>query len=151
MHTSGKTGDGNRPAIADKPWTAWLTVAATIAIFVLCATLIWYRFETTPETNCVIIIDGDKSLDGSIVEVTPKVAPDPSRSLLKETLQEKNQYSTRFFLNSGTYQVNIQRPDGSTLLDVTDFIPPGKKWTYDVARQRSVAGRPGATQPAFTR
>ncbi len=148
MHSSGTIGNGSAPTRAGRHWGAWLIVAATIIICAACAILIWYRFTITPETNCTIVVNGDKTMDGNVVEVMPRVAPDPSRSHLKVTLQEKNQYSARFFLTSGTYQVTIHRPDGSTVIDVTDFIPPGRRWTYDVVRQRPT-GRPyGATQPA---
>jgi hypothetical protein len=151
MGTSDSTGNSRRPASAGGRWTAWLTVAATIIIAALSATAIGYRYLITPMTDCVIYIDGDKSMDGDTVEVIPKVAADPDRSTLRVMLQEKNDYSARFYLSSGTYQVIIKRPDGSNLIDMTDFIPPGRSWRYGVPGRRTATGRPAATQPAPTR
>ncbi len=122
-----------------------------MTIVVLCAAIIWYRFLITPETNCTIVVAGDKLLDGDTVEVIPTVAADPALSHLSMKLDEQNQYSARFFLSSGTYQVMILRPDGSTVVDLTDFVPPGHTWRYDAAQERRETSRPSTTQPASIR
>lgn len=151
MDSSDNNGSSDRPASATRPWTVWLTLAASITIVVLCAAIIWYRFLITPETNCMIIVAGDKLWDGNTVEVMPTVAADPAQSHMRVKLDGSNQYSARFYLFSGTYQVTIVRPDGSTVSDLTDFVPPGRTWRYDAAEQRLAAQRPSTTQPAFMR
>jgi hypothetical protein len=147
MDSSDSNGNSDRTSPATRSWTVWLILAATMTIVVLCAAIIWYRFLITPETNCTIVVAGDKLLDGDIVEVTPTVAAEPALSHLTVTLEEQNQYSARFFLSSGTYQVKILRPDGSTVADLTDFVPPGRTWRYDAAQ----AQHPSTTQPALMR
>ena len=150
MGTSESTGNSGKPARTRKPWLAWLTVAATIAITAISAAVVAYRYLITPETNCMISVVGDESMDGNTIEVIPRVAADPDRAALRETLREKNQYSARFFLSSGTFQVIMRRPDGSRVVDITDFIPPGRHWKFDASGQRVGARRPATTQSAAT-
>ena len=110
----------------------------------LCATVVWHGFVVTPETNCIIVVVGTGELDGSKVEVSPKVAADPDRAQLTATLRQDNQYSARFFLSSGTYQVRLARPDGSMVMDVTDFVPPGRHWSYDLTHLKLPATAPAS-------
>lgn len=135
---------------APKPWGIWFTLAATVAIAVACAALIWYRFVITPETNCIIAVSGNENYSGDTVEVLPKVAADPDHARLAVKLSEANQYSARFFLTSATYQVRVLRPDGSPVIDLTDFVPPGRRWSYDLTRAVA-ANRLPTTWPATTR
>lgn len=146
-----RNGDGNDKSTPAKPWMAWLSIAATLFIVALCTAIIWYRYLITPVTDCTIVVAGDKTLDGSTVVVIPKVAADPDRSHLKMKLDEQHQYSARFFVSSGTYQVLILRPDGSKVADTTDFVPPGDRWSYDVGRQRASTSHISTTEPSLGR
>lgn len=137
--------DSPRP----RPWAVRLILAAAIFITLLCGIIIWYSFIITPETNCIIAIAANSDYAGHTVEVIPKVAADPDRARLKVKLSEANQYSARFFLNSATYQVRVLRPDGSTVIDLTEFIPPGRRWSYDLARTPAIL--PPSTAPAAPR
>lgn len=142
----------NQSTPSIKPWVPWMTIAATILIVAICVAIMWYRFLITPTPDCIIAVVGDKTLDGSTVVVIPKVAADPDRSSLNMKLDEDNQYSARFFLTSGTYQVMILRPDGSMLEDpVTEFFPPGRVWSYDPRRRHADVHRMHTTEPASRR
>ena len=144
---SSDDNDKSMPAI--KPWVPWLTITATIAIVALCAAIIWYRYLITPATDCTISVAGDKTLDGSTVKVIPKVAADPDRSRLTMKLDEQNQYSARFFVSSGTYQVLVVRPDGLRVVDITEFVPPDRQWSYDIGRQRAGVPQTSTTKPSL--
>lgn len=122
-----------------------------MVITAICATIVWYGFVVTPETNCIIAVVGSRDLDGSQVEVLPKVAADPDRARLSVTLNEANQYSARFFLSSGTYQVRVLKPDGSMVSEATEFVPPGRRWTYDLPHQKAGLGQTATTRPATSR
>jgi hypothetical protein len=86
------------------------------------------------------VVTADNTSDDYTVEVAPKVAADPDTALMSVKLSERNQYNARFFLSSATYRIRLTRPDGSVVMDVTEFIPPGRRWTYDLVRPKQGSG-----------
>ena len=127
-----------------KPWMVWLALLAATVIFLLAASVIYYRFMTTPETDCNIFVSGNPSLEGYLVTVQ-RVSADPNnKRSLSDTLNKSNQYNARFFLPSGTYRVEVWDRQPLRLESESEFIPPGSRLLLDLNRKYPVpADKPG--------
>ena len=117
------------------PWTVWLALAASTVIFVLATSVIYYRFMTTPATDCNVLVSGNLSLDGYRVTVE-RITSDPTKKrTLSDTLNKTNLYNARFFLPSGTYRVEVWDNQPSRIEAEADFIPPGSRLFLDLNRK----------------
>ena len=118
-----------------RPWTVWLALAAAAAIFVLSASVIYYRFMTTPETDCSVIVSGNPSLDGYSVTVERITSDLTKKRNLSDTLNKTNLYNARFFIPSGTYRVEVWDTQSSRIEAQSDFIPPRSRFMLDLNRK----------------
>jgi hypothetical protein len=82
-------------------------IAAALLLFAVTAGLLSYRSLTVPEPSAFLLVEGDESQDGIVVEVegmgvAARVA----------TLSRSNKYATRFPLPPGNYRVKLTSKEG---------------------------------------
>lgn len=99
-------GDGNTEA--DGPSGRKSIVVALILISVMAATFsmvafIWYRWHGVQEPTSAIIIDGDPSLDGTVISV--RGGPRP----ISTKLHKGNGYIAAVLVDPGQYWVSATR------------------------------------------
>ena len=110
-------------------------MAAAFVIFGMSGWVIYYRFMTTPETNCAVVVAGNPSLEGFSVTVE-RLTQDPAmKRSYSDTLNPGNQFYARFFLSSGTYHVEVRDAKQERVLSESEFIPPGTRLSLDLNRK----------------
>lgn len=119
------------------PWYIWFWLTCALAIFALAAFVIYYRFMTTPETNCSIVVQGNKDLEGCTITVERVTLTDGELQRLTDTFNQGNGNATRFFLPSATYRVQLWSKEQALLQTYpNEFIPPGSRLTLDLSRAK---------------
>jgi hypothetical protein len=108
-------------------------IALATVLFLITSGVLYVRWATMNEPNCVIVIKASPSLKGAEVTVDNIMFTQP----LKVTIGEKDRYSIPFYVDPGDYDVTI-RLDGDVqhegqvtvsnaargqLLDLTKFKP----------------------------
>lgn len=117
------------------PWKIWLALIAAACIFILATSVIYYRFITTPPTDCNIFVTGNHSLDGYNVIVERVTGDETKKRTLQDTLNKGNQYQARFFLPSGTYRVEVWDKQPSRIASESEFVPPNSRLVLDLNRK----------------
>ncbi len=117
-------------------WLIHFFLFAAMAIFLLAASIIYYRFWMTPETNCSLVVKGTPALV-NCKAVVDRVTSQPDMAIrLQDSFKPINQFEARFFLPSGTYKVTVVDGDGRQLhTEPGEFIPPGRRLTLDLRRK----------------
>ncbi len=116
------------------PVKVWAALVGAFLIFLLTTGVIYYRYMTTPETNCTLVVAGNYTLDGYSVVVERMSRDGLKTKSWRDALDKENQYSARFFLHSGTYKVELWNTAEQCLLSQSEFIPPGTRLTIDLNR-----------------
>jgi hypothetical protein len=116
------------------PWIVLFAMFAAFAIFFVSTAAIYYRFITTPETDCSVYIAGTKDMDQAVASVDSVRPVRGGARSLQVTLDQASGYSARFFLSAGTYRVHVVDARGAAMIDETVFIPPGVRREYDTSK-----------------
>ena len=119
-------------SLPSTPWRVRLGLVAAFVVFGLAASAIYYMYLVTPQTDCNIQIHGNKAWDQAITQVALEHSAS-SETFYSVTLNAENQYSSRFFLSSGTYHIKIIDAQGVVRFDTRTFIPPGFRQQYNLA------------------
>lgn len=113
-----------------------LIIFALVASTIAMVAFIWYRWAGVREPTTAVIIQGDASLDGTLITVS---GPD---RVVTASLESSNGYSVPILVDPGIYTVRAEHPDGRLLLnkdvevrrffgvifDLTEYLrqlPPG--------------------------
>jgi hypothetical protein len=109
-------------------------ILLAVLLFVATEGLLYYRWATTNEPTCVLVIDAGVPLRGAEIRVSGPRLPEPYTAIIGD----KDRFSLPFYLEPDRYTVTITR-DGKKLLegqveltwdergkrwDLTQFVPP---------------------------
>jgi hypothetical protein len=89
----------------------FIFIAAAAILFLITEALLYYRWSTTAEPSCVLVIDASPALKD--VEITVSGALTPP---LKATIGQSDRYAIPFYVEPGTYEVKLTLQD-ATFLD----------------------------------
>jgi hypothetical protein len=115
-------------------WMVRLSLLAALGIFLVALLIIYLSYITVPETNCSVYVHGRPDLDGYNVRVERlgSAAASGAPKLLTDTINERNGYTARFFLPSGTYRIEVWDEDLQLLFSQTHFLAPGLRLSMDL-------------------
>ena len=82
----------------------YLMISAAIAIFLLAAAMLYYRWATMNEPSCVLIVETSPALRGAEIEVDglPLTA-----GPLTATVGQDERFDLPFYLDPGEYTVTV--------------------------------------------
>ena len=78
-------------------------IALSTVLFLLTAAVLYYKWATTNEPNCVIVISAAPSLEGAIISVDNIMFTQP----LKMTIGAYGRYAIPFYVDPGDYDVTV--------------------------------------------
>lgn len=106
------------------------SIAAAALLFLLSASLLFYRYTTVHEPTSGIHVLGNAALDGAIVSVQARSTPSP----LEARLTRRWNYALRFVLDPGTYELSVTTPDGEVVHSEELELYSGRAETIDLSK-----------------
>lgn len=125
----------SEPGITSGRWgriAVGSAIAAATVLFVLCASLLFYRYLTVHEPQSGIRVQGNSSLDEAIVTVQLK----RGTRAWETRLQHSARYAARFFLDPGSYDVLVTTAEGDVIYHDEVELYAGEPEVIDLARLR---------------
>jgi hypothetical protein len=121
-------------------WLPWLAILITIFIFGCTLALLGYRWILTREPTSEVILNGGPQFAGVIVTVDGSGLAAPFIT----TLEEKNSFSAIFYLEAGSYKMQLKSPNGVHII-VPFLLPERNVVSFNLPER---APELATTQPA---
>jgi hypothetical protein len=132
------TPDAANPRPPGGGFMAKMMVAAVVAVVVIVMALVYRRSITIREPTAAVVIEGDRSLDGTKVVVTEEAPAHRSWTVL---LTHDNNWKTPVLLDPGDYKITITHA-GHNLRAAGFSLERYAGWNIPLPSAVRIAGNP---------
>jgi hypothetical protein len=107
-----------------------IVICTCLAVTVLAAASIYWRWSSIVEPTSYIVVHGDESHTGTVIVVKSMDHPGAMATLSKD-----NEYSTSIFLHAGSYRIVATR-QGEELVNTTLLLGHRQAGIIDLRRKK---------------